>query len=268
MRLSPFRPRRRIRHAAARRQVVTLDGYEIHTEEHGAGETAVVLLHGLSGSTRWWDRNVPELAEHHRVLIPDLVGFGRSPRPALRLPPLDAVAALLARWLDQLELERVHLIGHSMGGQVAIHLSARHPDRVDRLVLVDSAGVPRPLTPRAALQFAAELAPIWRWGDPLFLPTIMGDAWTAGPLTLLQAIGHILRDDVRPLLQQVEAPTLLLWGERDSWVPLSYGWEMRQLIPGAQLAVLRGASHNPMVDRPADFNRLVLRFLDGERVGR
>jgi pimeloyl-ACP methyl ester carboxylesterase len=257
----------RPRPAGVRPRVTVVDGYQFHALEHGQGDP-LVLIHGLSGSSRWWERNVAGLAEHHRVLIPDLIGFGSSPRPRGRLPALDRIADLLARWMDGLGLERTHLVGHSMGGQIAIHLAARHPERLRRLVLVDAAGIPRPITPKSVLQFATEIAPLWRWGDPRFLPVMVGDAWTAGPLTIAQAIRHILRDDVRPLLSGIEAPTLVVWGERDSWVPLSHGWEMRQQIPRARLAVLRGASHNSMVDRPADFNRLVLRFLDGEEVGR
>ena len=227
----------------------------------------MILLHGLSASGHWWRRNVPALAEQYRVVIPDLVGFGSSPLTE-RLPPMSETADLLAAWIRKIGLQRVHLTGHSMGGQIAIHLAVRHPDLLDRLVLVDAAGIPRPLTPRYVLRFAVEMAPLWRWGDPRFFPTMVRDAWTAGPRTVLGAIGHILRDDVRPLLPRIAAPTLVIWGERDGLVPLTHAWQLRRSIPRAELAVLRGASHNPMVDRPADFNRLVMRFLDGARVGR
>src|SRR5690606_793883 len=122
--------------------------YAVHWLEAGAGDAPVlVLLHGLSGSGRWWARNVPGLAEHHRVMIPDLVGYGRTPLVG-RVPPLARMADLLAGWLDALGLERVDVAGHSMGGQVAIHFAARHTTRLRRLVLVDAAGVPRPITPR------------------------------------------------------------------------------------------------------------------------
>lgn len=250
-----------------RRSVVEVGAYRIHTEERGGGEEAVVLVHGLSGSGRWWWRNAPALAREYRVLIPDLVGFGRSARPR-PLPALPEVAGLLATWVERLSLERVHLVGHSMGGLVAAYLAAGHPERVDRLVLVDAAGIPRPLSPAALVRFAAEVTPLWRWGDPTFLPTIAGDALAAGPRVLLEAVGHLARADVRTLLPSIRAPTLVVWGERDSFVPLADGYEFRRLVPGARLAVLRGVGHNPMVDRPADFNRLVLRFLGGESVGR
>lgn len=250
------------------RSVTRVGEYEIHSQDFGSGELPVILVHGLSGSSQWWYRNIPGLAAEHRVVVPDLIGFGRTRRPRLRLPPVAAVADVLARWMDARGIGRAHLVGHSMGGQLCIHLAARDPERVDRLVLVDAAGIPRPLTPRHLLRFALEISPLWRWGDPRFLPVMARDALTAGPLTILQAISHIVRDDVRPLLPQVKAPTLIVWGERDSLVPLGDSWVMRQGIPDARLAVLRGASHNPMVDRPADFNRLLLRFLDGESVGR
>lgn len=257
------------RAAAGAREVRTRVGeFTVHSMEYGAGEQCVVLLHGLSGSSRWWLRNVEELADVYRVVIPDLVGFGRSARPPARLPGIAAAARLLTDWIAARGMTRAHLVGHSMGGQVAVHLAAASPDRIDRLVLVDAAGIPRPLSPRALLSFAADVSPLWRWGDPRFLPVIARDALTAGPGTLLRSIAHIVRDDVRPLLPKVGAPTLLVWGERDTLVPLSHAWEMRELIPDARLAVLRGACHNPMVDRPADFNRLLLRFLEGEAVGR
>jgi pimeloyl-ACP methyl ester carboxylesterase len=243
-------------------------GFRVHSVEYGAGAECIVLIHGLSGSSRWWARNAPELADGYRVVIPDLVGFGRSARPEMGLPAIPAAAALLGDWMHERGLDRAHLVGHSMGGQVAVHLAAERPERVDRLILVDAAGIPRALDPMALARFAAEATPLWRWGDPRFLPVIARDAITAGPRTLLQSIIRIMKDDVRPLLPRVRAPTLIVWGARDSLVPLAHAWELRRGIPDARLAVLRAASHNPMVDRPADFNRLVLRFLKGERVGR
>lgn len=248
------------------RRRIAVGSYTIHWLEAGEADDVLVLLHGLSGSGRWWARNVPGLSRRHRVMIPDLVGYGRTPL-AGRVPSLPQMADLLASWLEVLGLAAVDVAGHSMGGQVAIHFAAHHPERVRRLVLVDAAGIPRPVTPRHVARFAMEIAPLWRWGDPSFLPTIVGDAWTAGPRTLFRSIAHIVRDDVRPLLGSIRAPTLVVWGEGDTWVPLAHALKLRRAIPDASLVVLRGAAHMPMVDRPEAFNRLVLRFLEGERVG-
>lgn len=249
------------------RRLTTVGGYEISCMSFGEQPESLVLLHGLSGSGYWWRRNVDGLSREYRVILPDLVGFGAS-GSVRRVPEPAEMADALVRWMDGMELDRTHLAGHSMGGQISAHLAAGHPDRVERLALVDSTGIPRPLTTRNLMRFGMEMMPLWRWGDPNFLPVIAGDAITAGPRNLLRAIRHILEDDVRPLLERVRAPTLLIWGERDNLVPLAHAMEFRELIPDAELAVLRGAAHNPMVDRPADFNRLLLTFLHGARIGR
>jgi len=253
--------------AEGKPSVTLIDDHRIHSFEYGGGDSTLLLLHGLSGSSRWWSRNVADLARDHRVLVPDLIGFGRS-RRTRRLPGINEVARLLIDWLRAIEVPRISLVGHSMGGQISVHIATSAPQLLDRLVLVDSSGIPRPISGRALLRFATEVGPMWRWGDPSFLPTIAGDALAAGPRVLLRAIHHLLLDDVRPLLPRIEAPTLLLWGERDSLVPIGDAMHFRENIPGSRLAVLRGAGHNPMVDRPADFNRILRRFLDGETVGR
>lgn len=245
---------------------IRIADYTIHSLESGSEGKVLLLLHGLAGSSRWWSRNIRGLSEDRRVVIPDLVGYGRSPL-AGRVPTMPATADLLASWLDSMELDRVDIAGHSMGGQVSIHFAARYPDRVDRLVLVDAAGIPRPITPGNVARFALEIAPLWRWGDPTFLRVIVGDAWTAGPRTLLRSISHIVRDDVRPLLPSITAPTLIVWGEHDNWVPRSHALEFRRSIPNSSLVVMRGAAHMPMVDRPEAFDRLVIRFLEGAKVG-
>jgi pimeloyl-ACP methyl ester carboxylesterase len=250
----------------ARSTLTAVGEYRIHSVEFGDHEDAVVLVHGLAGSAQWWSRNVSELCTRYRVVVPDLIGFGRTAR-AGRLPRIARVAEVLCSWQEALGLERAHLIGHSMGGQIAAHLAARFPQRLGCLVLVDSAGVPRPLRPRHLARSAASMAPPQAWGDPLFLRTIAEDALLAGPRTLAQALYHIVRDDVRPLLPQISARTLVVWGERDRLVPVEDAAVFRALIPNARQVVIPGAAHNPMVDRPSVFNRIVLRFLQGEPVG-
>jgi pimeloyl-ACP methyl ester carboxylesterase len=245
---------------------VEVGSYRVHSVQAGAGDECVVLLHGLSGSSRWWFHNLEAFAARYRVFVPDVIGFGRT-RVRGPLPKIPGVAAVLAEWMEAVGAPRAHVVGHSMGGQLALHLAARAPERVERLVLVDAAGIPRPRTPRALLRFAREVAPPRRWGDPAFLPVIVGDTLRAGPATVVRALSNIVRDDVRPLLGTIQAPTLVVWGERDALVPLEHGREMRESIPGSRLLVLNRAAHNPMVDRPADFNEAVLAFLRGEEVG-
>lgn len=240
--------------------------YRVHWVETGSGEETVVLIHGLSGSSRWWQRNIPALAARFRVVVPDLIGFGRSRCPG-PLPAMPAVAGVFVDWLKAAATGPVHLVGHSMGGHMAVHVAARYPELIRRLVLVDAAGIPRPLTVGALVRFVYELAPPKQWGDPAFLPVIWGDALSAGPLAVAQALRNILRDDVRALLPSIRVPTLVLWGSGDSVIPLEHARIFRDTIPGATLALIPNAFHNPMVDRPDAFNDLVLAFLSGERVG-
>jgi pimeloyl-ACP methyl ester carboxylesterase len=241
--------------------------YRIHSIHAGAGAETVVLLHGLSGSARWWQRNIPALAVARHVIVPDVIGFGRSRVRARHLPDVPAAAAVLGDWIASLSASPVHLVGHSMGGHLAIHVAASRPELVRRLVLADAAGIPRARTPRSLLRLAFEAGPPRRWGDPRFLPVIWRDALAAGPVTVLRGLRHILRDDVRPLLPRISAPTLVVWGEKDGLVPLEAAHELRAGIPGARLLVIPNAYHNVMVDRPAEFNAALLRFLDGEEVG-
>ncbi len=230
------------------------DGVSIHYQVAGHGEP-VVLIHGLSGSGRWWRRNVEPLARRFRVHVVDLVGFGLSRDGRFVLH--DAASHLTA-WLDSLGIERAHVIGHSMGGAIAADLAADFPARVGRLVLVDAAAVP---FNRTYLQHALGLLRGLCYLPLGFLPVLAADACRAGPLTLLQAARDLLSADLTAKLPRIQAPARLIWGERDFLVPLELGRELCRSLRHADLVVIEGAGHNPMWDRPTEFNRAVLEFL-------
>ena len=228
----------------------------------GQGEP-VVLVHGLSGSTRWWSRNVPALAGRYRVYLVNLPGFGEVPRPGRRFVLAEAAAWLLA-WAEAVGLEGFCLVGHSMGGYLSLKLAAQRPDCVRKLVLVDPAGVP---SGKTMLGHLVPLLLAARHATPAFLPVLARDALYAGPLTLWRASRDLLAEDVRGDLRRVRAPTLLVWGEKDPLIPPSVGGLMRAEIPDSRLLVVEGAGHNPMFDRPREFDRALLAFLAGEPVG-
>lgn len=238
-------------------------GYRIHSVHCGSGPP-VVLLHGLAGSRHWWRYTVPALRDRYEVHIPELVGFGGS-RRAGPVPAIPEAAEIVVGWMEALGLGSVDLVGHSMGGQISIHCASRWPERVGRLVLVAASGIPRVLSLPRLAGLALELIPPRAWGRPGFLPTILLDAIRAGPVVLWTALRHLLADDVRVLLHDISQPTLLIWGERDALVPLEHGQLMRDSLGDARLVVIRGAAHNPMADRPTEFNAALLEFLDAGR---
>jgi pimeloyl-ACP methyl ester carboxylesterase len=242
---------------------VRVEGCPIRYEVAGEEGEPVVLVHGLSGSTRWWARNVSALAGRHRVYLIDLPGFGAMRRLRRRFVLTEA-ASWLSAWMEAVGLENAHLVGHSMGGYVGIRLAAKRPESVRNLVLVDPAGVP---TGRSMLGHLVPLLGAARHATPSFLPVLARDALRMGPFTLWRAARDLLDEDVREDLCSIEARTLLVWGEKDTLVPPAVGEMLRAEIPDSRLLVLRRAAHVPMFDRPEDFNRALLAFLAGERVG-
>lgn len=236
---------------------VALSGATIHYESVGAGRP-LVLLHGLSGSTRWWSRNVPVLARRHRVFTIDLIGFGRS--RGRRRFLLHEAREVLHEWWVALRLPPCDWIGHSMGGRIVVELAAAFPSAVRRMVLVD-----------AALRIAGIGVHRRAWGlfrearrVPFSLaPIVVGDTLRAGPLTMLRAIHDLVAADMTVQLESIHRPALVVWGARDRVVPRAVGEAIHRELPGSRLLVIPDTGHVPMWERPAVFNRAVLEFLDG-----
>jgi pimeloyl-ACP methyl ester carboxylesterase len=230
-------------------QEVEVDGRRVRYRVAGAGPP-VVLVHGLSGSWRWWAPVSDHLAERRRVYLVDLPRLGRRLSAA-------QLAAWLGRWLHASGIERADLVGHSLGGLVAAELAANEPERVLRLALVAPAGIPcgRGLTTRA-----------WRLVETLYdlrgrLPTMVTDAFRAGPIGLIDGAVFVSVRDLRAELASVRAHPLLVWGELDRLVPISVAPAWQQALPGARLVVLR-CGHVPMWETPEELSACLDEFLE------
>jgi pimeloyl-ACP methyl ester carboxylesterase len=223
-----------------------------------AGEgPPLVLLHGLSGSSRWWQRNIRQLAQTFCVYVVDLIGFGAS--SGLHPFIFDDVAAYLTVWMDRLGIRRANLIGHSMGGMIAADLAATFPDRIERLILVDAAAF---LIEQSYTYHLLGLIQEFFHIQVDFLPILIADAYRAGPITLSTALYQVLTTDITSRLARIQAPTLLIWGESDAIVPLAIGKRLCRYLPAhTTIMVIKGAGHNPMWDCPTAFNQLVADFL-------
>jgi pimeloyl-ACP methyl ester carboxylesterase len=226
----------------------------VHYEVSGEGP-AVVLIHGLSGSGRWWAYNVPALAQRYQVYNVDLVGFGRSRGQLLALRE---AARWLTEWLHVAGIAHAHLVGHSMGGYIATEVAATEPEAVRRLVLVDALVLP--MGP-GLVRHTLDLAQATRFMSLSFLPVLVGDLLRAGPRTMWRATREVLSADLSSRLDAVRAETLVLWGEKDPLLDLELGRKLAAQLPRARFVCVAGAGHNPMWDRPQRFNELVLDFL-------
>lgn len=243
----------------------------------GSGEP-IVLLHGLGASRRLWHRVAPLLAASgRRVLTPDLPGFGSSP-PAGPGFEFQAVTAALAVALRRRTREPFDLLGHSLGGAVALQFATEYPELVRRLVLAAPAG----FTPRAwpvasvagalaepalaarriaggPLSVSATARRVLLWGavaepqhlarkDAQLVLSSSGAATRLGP-----ALAEVLRTDLRPLLRRLEAPVGVIWGERDRVVPISTLGVIRAIRPEVVVETIPGAAHIPQLERPDEF---------------
>ena len=272
----------------------TLNGSDLHYVDAGHGP-AVALVHGLLGSHRNWDHTVDALAPERRVVAPDLFGHGASAKP-MGDYSLGSHAATLRDLLDHLGIASVTLVGHSLGGGIALQFAYLFPERVDRLVLVSSGGLGRELSPllRAATLPGAEwvvplLASRWvrdrgealgrglaRVGVPA-RPDLT-EAWrglaSLSDRDSRRAFLATARAVIDPGGQTVNAsprlhlaatvPTLLVWGARDRMIPSWHAVMAQQAIEGSRVEVFEGAGHFPHLDDPDRFARVLREFISEE----
>lgn len=238
--------------------IISVPPVTFRVTARGSG-TPVVMIHGLSGSQRWWDRNVEAFSSGHQVLTVDLVGFGGNRRfLGGELPlPFDDAASVLGRWISSSFDESVHLIGHSMGGQIAILIAAAYPENVRSLVLVSSTGIPFRVEPLSHARNAMRL----RRSTLSFGPVVARDFLRAGPTAVALAAARLLRADATEAMRALTMPVLLVWGERDPLVPEAYASEMLERIVGSRIEFIPSAGHIPMWENASAFNESVLGFL-------
>ncbi len=235
---------------------IVVGNHRLYYRAVGRG-TPLVLIHGYGTSGQVWQRVLPYLAQQHQVFIVDLPGYGRS--SATGIWHLRAMAPLLALWLRQLQLSEVALMGHSMGGAIAIHLAAHDPELVSHLLLVNAAGIPL-RTPLPTLA-ARSLHSFFQMGNGHLPLGLVRDILQPRLNLLWQTAQEMKRSDFSAELARISTPTLIIWGERDVMLPIALGRALNDALPHASFAALPHCGHRPMLAQPAQFSRLVLEFL-------
>ena len=276
----------------AHQRWVTVGGRPVNTIALGRGP-AILFVHGLSGCWPNWLEQLSAFSPTNRVIAADLPGFGHSPGQGGEIS-MEGYAALLDGLLEQLGEQRATVVGNSMGGLIAAELAASHPGRVERLVLISPAGIStyaNRLTQRTMpvlrrLDQVLALAAAWsaansdaitrrprmrrlalsgvvrhpeRLSPQLAAEQVRG----AGTDGFLAAFEAILEYDVRPRLAAISCPALVVWGTDDRLIPVRDADEFANAIAGAQKVVYPDTGHMAMLERPAEFNALLRRFLDG-----
>ena len=277
----------------------TVHGHAVSYGEAGAARgpdgrprPVVLLVHGIASRGRQWERVMAELGDRAHVLAPDLLGHGSSAKPRGDYS-LGAHANGLRDLLAALGHERVTVVGHSLGGGVAMQFAYQVPERVERLALIGAGGLGKEVTPllRAATLPGAELVlPVltgsWlrrgattlggllaRAGVPL--PEVVQEAVVGfgamGDPGARAAFVHTARSVVDPFGQRVDArdrlhatahlPLLVVWGRRDTVIPLAHGAALAEAVDGARLEVFEQSGHFPHLTEPHRLARLLAEWL-------
>ena len=278
-------------HRPAERERVEIHGHRVSYLAAGEG-SAVVLIHGITGTCDHWAPTLPLLAKRFSVIAPDLLGHGQSAKPRGDYS-LGAYASGIRDLAVALGHDRVTVVGHSLGGGIAMQFAYQFPERCERLVLVSSGGLGEEVHPvlRAATLPGAELVlPLISNGHIRSAAGTIAGALErlglrAGPDLAEVARGygsladgearrafiHTLRSVIDPTGQRVHAadrlyiasdmPALIVWGRRDRVIPVHHAAVAERCMPGARLEVFERAGHFPQLDDPVRFATLLTDFI-------
>ena len=271
---------------------INIDGVRTRYWTQGESGSAVLLIHGLGGFVENWMHNIGPLSERHRVYALDLLGFGLTDKTPL-VRNMYQLVDFIDAFLETIRPGRVALIGNSLGGGLALYYTVQHPEKVDKIVLADNAGMGR----QVCADFRWCAVPVLnnfitrssRESTARILSTLVYDRskitkefidlafkYASAPgavkalMTTLYAGIDIfgqrskLTRRLREELAGLKVPALVIWGRQDRIIPLSHGYIARDRIPGARLEIIDNCGHMPMFEQPEKFNRLVLDFLDGK----
>ena len=242
-------------------ETIHVNGIRLTYERRGTG-MPMVLLHGYPLDHQIWDDVVPVLADTFELIIPDLRGFGGS-STVDSFSAMEDYAADIAALLDQLEIQKAAVVGHSMGGYVALAFARLYPDRITGLGLVSSQVLADPpdrkegryksaadVADKGIAGVVATMTPKFT-ADPRlqeFAKQVMERQQPAGYISALKAMAE--RVDSTPLLSSIRFPVVLVHGDADSLIPIDRAREVKAAIPGAHLVEVSGAGHMPMMEAP------------------
>ena len=262
---------------------------ELHYETYGQGNP-IIFLHGLGGTLYTWRHLIGPLEPHYRLILFDLKGAGKSPKPFDDKYSMFDQAELIYRFIRQNDMRDVTLVGHSFGGGVALlvalKLSQQNPSRLSRLILVDTVSYPQklpgvirmlrmPLVGWLGLYLIPDKTKVRNMMESMYyddskINPADVEAYAA-PLTLpgakyalQQTARQIIPDNIDEIIgryPRIKVPTLIIWGREDKIIPLENGVRLHQAIRTSQLVVIERCGHDPPDERPEEVVEAIRKFL-------
>ena len=256
-----------------------VNGYIIRYLDYGPPDSnkIVILLHGLGASAERWSHIIPTLSRYYRVIVPDIIGFGYSDKPRDVDYTMDFfINDFLRPFLDNLGIIKASIIGSSFGGHIATEFAIRFNRMVEKLVLVSPAGMMKKSTQTLDSYFTAALYPWYdlvykAFTEMAYKSAIVSEETVLDFMNRMRLtnakysfystlIGMGRAPELRGRLSNITAPTLLLWGQNDSMIPLRYARYYNE-IPNMARVVINKCGHTPQVENPVVCNKNILKCL-------
>jgi len=271
---------------------VTVRNIKTHYLKAGVGDSVVVLLHGggLDNARLSWGLLIPELAKNHLVIAPDLPGYGQTDKPDV-IYDLAYYNQFFPEFMDALGIKQANLVGISMGGAISIGYALLHPERINRLILVDSYGLQRKTAfhqlsflfvnipgVRSLTYWLIKSRPMVRYSLKMILKRsgsvtdelvekvyeqllIPGVTRAFSDFQNAELTWDGLKTVYMDRLQEIKAKTLIIHGGKDSLVPMEVSREAHEKIQNSEFKIMAGCGHWPQRDNPEEFNQVVREFL-------
>ena len=265
---------------------IEIDGMQVHYRDEGKG-FPIVLLHGTASSLHTWDDWSKELLKTNRVIRMDLPAFGLTGPNKTADYSIKAYTSFLNDLLTKLHVEKFYLAGNSLGGNIAWNYAAEHPDKVEKLVLLDASGLPTNKSQPAIFKMAKTpfLNSLFLYVTPkFFIKKNMEEVYADGSKITDELVTRYHKMALRVgnrqafidraktdfklgskanynKLKRINTSTLLIWGAQDNWIPLDNGKRMDSILPNSKLVVLENSGHVPMEENPQESFAFLNEFL-------
>lgn len=265
---------------------VEIDGMQVHYRDEGKG-FPIVLVHGTAASLHTWDAWTKELTKNYRVIRMDLPAFGLTGPNKNADYSIENYTKFLHQFLSKIHLQKFYLAGNSLGGNIAWNYAAEYPEKVSKLILIDASGLPTNKEQPAIFKMAKTpvLNSLFLYLTPKFfieknIKEVYADDTKITDELITRYHKMALRTGNRQAfidraktdfkldsnensekLQSILTPTLLIWGAKDTWIPIDNGRRMNNILPNPTLAILENSGHVPMEENPAESLLILKEFL-------